>query len=484
MRTRISMKMGAGCRVWGIGSGFKYHLTLSYELLAIPYTLHPIPRPNKGVQMLKQKILDKSAIIGVIGLGYVGLPLAVEKAKAGFHVVGFDIQPEKVDMVNAGHNYIGDVVAADLEKIVKNGRLEATSDFDELCSCDVIAICVPTPLDVFKQPDLEFVIRSTREVAKRLKRGMLVVLESTTYPGTTEDVMKPILENTGLVCGKDFFLAFSPERVDPGNLRFKTKNTPKVVGGTGPESIEVAKLLYESILDAPVFVVSSPKEAEMTKILENTFRIVNIALVNEMAVVANKMGMNIWEVIEAASTKPFGFMPFFPGPGVGGHCIPIDPYYLTHIARKYGFHTQLIETAGDINDSMPEYVVTRVMKALNEQGRCMNGAKVVMMGIAYKEDVEDIRHSPALGVFDSLKKSHAVVSVVDPYVKQFEWKEKYIKTVPLSEELVRECDAVVITTAHKRNIDYKMIVNNAKYIFDSKNVMKALGFASKTIEVL
>ncbi len=343
--------------------------------------------------MLKEKIIEKKALIGVIGLGYVGLPLAVEKAKAGFKVIGFDIQESKVKMVNEGHNYIGDVVNADLEKIVSDGHLRATANFDELAICDVIAICVPTPLDVFKQPDLTYVINSTENVAKRLHKDMLVVLESTTYPGTTEDVMKPILEETGLVCGKDFYLAFSPERVDPGNLRYKTKNTPKVVGGVGPESTEVAKLLYESVLDAEVFVVSSPKEAEMTKILENTFRIVNIALINEMAVVADKMGINIWDVINAASTKPFGFMPFFPGPGVGGHCIPIDPFYLTYIARKYDYHTRLIELSGEINDSMPEYVVTRVMKALNERHICMNGAKIVMLGIAYKEDIEDMGRS-------------------------------------------------------------------------------------------
>jgi len=434
--------------------------------------------------MLKERILDKSAIIGVIGLGYVGLPLAVEKAKAGFKVIGFDIQESKVQMVNEGHNYIGDVVNADLEKIVSDGHLRATANFDELAICDVIAICVPTPLDVFKQPDLTYVINSTENVAKRLHKDMLVVLESTTYPGTTEDVMKPILEETGLVCGKDFYLAFSPERVDPGNLRYKTKNTPKVVGGVGPESTEIAKLLYESVLDAEVFVVSSPKEAEMTKILENTFRIVNIALINEMAVVADKMGINIWDVINAASTKPFGFMPFFPGPGVGGHCIPIDPFYLTYIARKYDYHTRLIELSGEINDSMPEYVVTRVMKALNERGKCLNGAKVVMLGIAYKEDIEDMRESPALKVLEHLEKSLAHVSVVDPYVSQFEWEGKSVKTVNLSEELIKESDAVIITTAHKKNINYKMIVANARYIFDAKNVLSKLGIDAENIEVL
>ncbi len=434
--------------------------------------------------MLKDKIIDRSATVGVIGLGYVGLPLAVEKAKAGFKVIGFDIQESKVKMVNEGHNYIGDVVNADLEKIVSDGHLRATVDFDELSNCDVVAICVPTPLDIYKQPDLTYVINSTKDVAKRLHKDMLVVLESTTYPGTTEDVMKPILEETGLICGKDFYLAFSPERVDPGNLRFKTKNTPKVVGGVGPESTEVARLLYESVLEAEVFVVSSPKEAEMTKILENTFRIVNIALINEMAVVADKMGINIWDVINAASTKPFGFMPFFPGPGVGGHCIPIDPFYLTYIARKYDYHTRLIELSGEINDSMPEYVVTRVMKALNERGRCMNGAKVVMMGIAYKEEIEDMRESPALKVLEHLEKNLAHVSIVDPYVSQFQWDGKTVKTVNLIEELIKESDAVVITTAHKKNINYKMIVTNARYIFDAKNVLSKMGIEAGNVEVL
>jgi UDP-N-acetyl-D-glucosamine dehydrogenase len=434
--------------------------------------------------MLKDKIIDRSATVGVIGLGYVGLPLAVEKAKAGFKVIGFDIQESKVKMVNEGHNYIGDVVNADLEKIVSDGHLRATVDFDELSNCDVVAICVPTPLDIYKQPDLTYVINSTKDVAKRLHKDMLVVLESTTYPGTTEDVMKPILEETGLICGKDFYLAFSPERVDPGNLRFKTKNTPKVVGGVGPESTEVARLLYESVLEAEVFVVSSPKEAEMTKILENTFRIVNIALINEMAVVADKMGINIWDVINAASTKPFGFMPFFPGPGVGGHCIPIDPFYLTYIARKYDYHTRLIELSGEINDSMPEYVVTRVMKALNERGRCMNGAKVVMMGIAYKEEIEDMRESPALKVLEHLEKNLAHVSIVDPYVSQFQWDGKTVKTVNLTEELIKESDAVVITTAHKKNINYKMIVANSRYIFDAKNVLSKMGIESGNVEVL
>ncbi|MBO8166297.1 MAG: nucleotide sugar dehydrogenase [Kosmotoga sp.] len=434
--------------------------------------------------MLKKKIAERKAVIGVIGLGYVGLPLAVEKAKAGFDVIGFDIQEKKVQMVNEGHNYIGDVVNEDLERIVKEGKLRATTDFDELKNCDVAAICVPTPLNKYKQPDLTYVVNSTKEVAKRLHKDMLVVLESTTYPGTTEEVMKPILEETGLKCGIDFYLAFSPERVDPGNLRYKTKNTPKVVGGVGKESTEVARLLYESVLEAEVFVVSSPKEAEMTKILENTFRIVNIALANEMAIIADKMGISIWEVINAASTKPFGFMPFYPGPGVGGHCIPIDPFYLTYIARKYDYHTRLIEMAGEINDFMPEYVVDRLMKLLNERKKCMNGAKVVMLGIAYKGDIDDMRESPALKVLKHLEKNHAVVTVVDPYVEEFKWNGEFIKTAKLTTELIKESDAVVITTAHKNKVNYQLVVDNADLIFDTKNVLQNFGISSEKIEIL
>src|SRR6056297_41818 len=382
--------------------------------------------------MLKEKIVNKTAKIGVLGLGYVGLPLAVEKAKAGFSVLGFDIQEEKVEKVNKGENYIGDVVNEDLSEIVNNHMLEATTNFSRLSECDVIAICVPTPLDKFKQPDLKYVEVSTKEVAKRLKKDVLVILESTTYPGTTEEVMKPILEESGLVCGKDFYLAFSPERVDPGNILYKTKNTPKVVGGVGEDSTDIAKTLYESVLEAEVFVVSSPKEAEMAKILENTFRIVNIGLINEMAIVSNKMGINLWEVIDAAATKPFGFMPFYPGPGVGGHCIPIDPFYLTYIARKYDYHTRLIELAGEINNDMPKYVVNRLMKELNKQKKCLNGAKIVMLGIAYKNEIDDMRGSPALKVLEHLEKSGAIVTVVDPYVPTFEWNGEQVKTVDLN----------------------------------------------------
>ncbi len=421
---------------------------------------------------LMEKIKRKEALVGVIGLGYVGLPLAVEKAKAGFDVLGFDIQPQKVEWVNEGRNYIGDVVDEELADLVRRGKLRATTNFDELASCDVIAICVPTPLDKFKQPDLTYVINTSVEISKRLHPQMLVVLESTTYPGTTEEVVLPLLEKSGLKVGEDFYLAFSPERVDPGNKRFKTKNTPKIVGGVTPACTEHAKALYEAVLDAEVFTVSSPKEAEMAKILENTFRIVNIALVNEMAIVAKKMGINIWEVIDAAATKPFGFMPFYPGPGVGGHCIPIDPFYLTYKAREYDYHTRLIELAGEINDYMPEYVVDRLAELLNERKKCLNGSKVLVLGVAYKGDVGDIRESPALKVVQHLEKKHADVVYHDPYVPEFEMNGKKYHSVELSKELLKSCDAVLITTAHKNGVDYRFVIDHAPFVFDTKNITK------------
>ncbi|HRV38628.1 MAG TPA: nucleotide sugar dehydrogenase, partial [Fervidobacterium sp.] len=325
---------------------------------------------------LYEKILGKNATVGVIGIGYVGLPLAVEKARAGFKVVGFDIQQKRVDMVNRGENYIGDVDDDELKELVNSGKLRATTNFDELANCDVVSICVPTPLDQFKQPDLSYIVNSANEVKKRLRKNQLIVLESTTYPGTTEEVVLPILEETGLKVGKDFYLAFSPERVDPGNPRYKTRNTPKVVGGVTPDCTKHAVALYESVLEAGVFPVSSPRAAEMTKILENTFRLVNIALVQEMTKVAEKMGVNIWEVIEAASTKPFGYMPFYPGPGIGGHCIPIDPFYLVYKAKEYDEHMMLVEVAGEISDDMPYYVVDRLSDILNDRRECLNGANI------------------------------------------------------------------------------------------------------------
>ncbi|MBR1454922.1 MAG: nucleotide sugar dehydrogenase, partial [Lachnospiraceae bacterium] len=347
--------------------------------------------------ILKEKIINRTAVLGVCGLGYVGLPLAVEKAKAGYKVIGFDVQKEKVELVNSGKNYIGDVVDSDLEKLVKTGMLKATENFEEVASCDCVCICVPTPLDIHQEPDITYVKSSTESIAKNLHKDMLVVLESTTYPGTTEELLKPILEKaSGLKCGVDFYLAFSPERVDPGNLVYKTKNTPKVVGGCTPTCTDIAATMYECILEAPIQRVSSPAIAEMEKILENTYRNINIGLVNELARLCHKMNISIWEVIDAAKTKPYGFQAFYPGPGLGGHCIPLDPYYLTWKAREYGFHTTLIENSMIINDSQPAYVVERAMHILNEHKKAINGSKVLVLGVAYKQDIDDYRESPAI----------------------------------------------------------------------------------------
>ena len=420
---------------------------------------------------LLEKIKSKVAKVGVIGLGYVGLPLAVEKAKAGFCVLGFDIQPEKVDKINRGENYIGDVVPEELSTLSQNGHLSATGDFSRIRECDVLAICVPTPLDEFKQPDLSYVVNTAKTIASYLHKDMLVVLESTTYPGTTEEVLLPILSASGLEVGKDFYLAYSPERVDPGNLRYKTKNTPKVVGGCTPLCLEHAKALYEAVLEAPVFTVSSPKEAEMAKILENTFRIVNCALANEMAIVCRKLGINIWEVIDAAATKPFGFMPFYPGPGVGGHCIPIDPYYLTYKARSVDYHTRLIELAGEINDFMPEYVTSRLQDLLNEQEKPLKNSKILLLGIAYKGDVDDVRESPALKVWSQLEAKGAEVIYHDPYCQFVRRKAQIYHSHPLDKELIKGVDAVVITTAHTRGVDYKMVVAAASIVLDTKNIV-------------
>ncbi len=421
---------------------------------------------------LYEKILSKSAVVGVIGMGYVGLPLAVEKARAGFRVVGFDIQQKRVDMINRGENYIGDVDDNELKELVNSGRLRATTNFDELADCDVISICVPTPLDKFKQPDLSYIVNSANEIKKRLRKGQLVVLESTTYPGTTDEVVLPILEETGLKVGKDFYLAFSPERVDPGNPRYKTRNTPKVVGGMTPECTKHAVALYENVLEAGVFPVSSPKAAEMTKILENTFRLVNIALVQEMTKVANKMGINIWEVIDAAATKPFGYMPFYPGPGIGGHCIPIDPFYLVYKAKEYDLHMMLVEMSGEISDGMPYYVVERLSDILNERKKCLNGTNILLLGVTYKGNIDDLRESPALKVIELLEKKKANVYYFDPFVPEFVHNGKHYKRVELKEEFLNNIDGAVVTSGHTIGIDYEYVAKHVPFIFDTKNVTK------------
>mgnify|MGYP000864365043 CR=1 FL=1 len=419
---------------------------------------------------LIEKLKNRKAKLGVVGLGYVGLPLAVEKAKAGYEVIGFDVQNKKVESVNEGHNYIGDIVDSDLEKLVKEGRLKATTDFSFVKDVDAVSICVPTPLDLYKQPDISYVVTSTKSVAKYLHRGMLIVLESTTYPGTTEEVLKPILEEGGLKCGKDFFLAFSPERVDPGNKQYKTKNTPKVVGGCTPECTEVAATLYRNILESEIYTVSCPAVAEMEKILENTFRNINIGLANEMAVLCKRMGIDVWEVIDAAKTKPYGFMAFYPGPGLGGHCIPLDPFYLSWKAKEYDYHTKLIETSGEINDFMPEFVVDNAMKLLNGHKKAMNGAKVLLLGVAYKKDIDDLRESPALKVIDNLEKNGAEVIVSDPFIPEFKRGGKVYHTVKW-EDVIDESDIVIITTDHS-SYDYEAIAERAKIVYDTRNATK------------
>ena len=426
---------------------------------------------NKN-EMLK-KIEDKKIACSVVGLGYVGLPLAVEMAKAGFKTIGFDVVGEKVDLVNSGKNYIGDIKDEELKEMVESGMLKATTDFSLISDMDFIAICVPTPLDKHQQPDISYVKGSTESVSKYLSEGTAVVLESTTYPGTTEELLKPILEEgSGLKCGEDFYLGFSPERVDPGNAVYKTHNTPKVVGALGQDATVVIKKVYESFLDGGVYSVSSPAVAEMEKILENTYRNINIGLVNELAMLCDRMGISIWEVVDAAKTKPYGFQAFYPGPGLGGHCIPLDPYYLSWKAREYGFHTSMIESSMMINDRMPEYTVDRVARMLNDREKSIKGSKILMLGVAYKNDIDDYRESPAIRVFEILKERGGDVEFFDPYIKEFKHEGKTWKGLDeLTEKKLKEADIAVITTAHKA-YDYDMILKNSKAIFDSRNAIE------------
>ena len=432
---------------------------------------------------MKEQLLNKEITVGVVGLGYVGLPLAVEKAKAGFKTIGFDVQKAKVDMVNAGHNYIGDVVDDDLKKIVDDGMLRATTDFGFVKDVDFIAICVPTPLDAHQQPDISYVKSSAENIAKHLTKGTMVVLESTTYPGTTEELLKPILESSGLKCGEDFYLGFSPERVDPGNKQFKTKNTPKVVGAIGDDAREVIAAMYRAVLEGDVYEVSSPAVAEMEKILENTYRNINIGLANEMAMLCHKMGIDYWEVVDAAKTKPYGFQAFYPGPGLGGHCIPLDPYYLSWKAREYGFHTSMIESSMMVNDGMPEYCVERAMAILNRHKKALNGSKVLVLGVAYKNDIDDYRESPAIKVIEELKKAGAETDFYDPWISEYKDKGQVFKGIEkIDEKIIAGYDIIVITAAHT-NIDYDMIQKNAQAIFDTRNAMKDIAERDK-IEVL
>ena len=433
---------------------------------------------------LLKKIENRQITVGVVGLGYVGLPLAVEKARAGFRTIGFDVQEEKVQLVNSGHNYIGDVIDDDLKELVEEGKLSATTDFTFVKDVDFIAICVPTPLDRHQQPDISYVKNSTIEISRHLTKNTMVVLESTTYPGTTEELIRPILEKgSGLKCGEDFYLGFSPERVDPGNAVYKTKNTPKVVGAIGKDATEVIASMYRAVLDGDVYEVSSPAIAEMEKILENTYRNVNIGLINELAMLCNKMNINLWEVVDAAKTKPYGFQAFYPGPGLGGHCIPLDPYYLSWKAREYGFHTSMIESSMMINDKMPEYCVERAGKILNRFKKSLNGSKILILGVAYKQDIDDYRESPAIRVIEELEPTGAEVDFYDPYIPAY--KERGIVKDGLKEisaDIVASYDLVMVTAAHT-TVDYEMIQRSAKAIFDTKNVMKNLE-NRENIEVL
>ncbi|MCI8477614.1 MAG: nucleotide sugar dehydrogenase [Oscillospiraceae bacterium] len=435
-------------------------------------------------ETLIAKIQSKTLRMGVCGLGYVGLPLAVDKAKHGFRTIGFDIQQKKVDLVNAGENYIGDVVDADLRELVSSGMLRATSDFSFVKEVDFIAICVPTPLDKHQQPDIRYVRDSAAAIARHLRRGCVVVLESTTYPGTTEELLKPILEEgSGLKCGEDFYLGFSPERVDPGNLLYKTSNTPKVVGAVGKDAAEVISMVYSAILDGEVHTVSSPAVAEMEKILENTYRNVNIGLINELAMLCHKMEINIWEVIDAAKTKPYGFQAFYPGPGLGGHCIPLDPYYLSWKAREYGFHTSMIESSMMINDRMPEYTAARAGEILNRTQKSLNGAKVLLLGIAYKQNIDDYRESPALRVMEELQKSGAQVDYYDPFIPHCHYQGRQYDGLPgIPPSTLQHYDLALVTTAHSC-VDYERIAQVGIPVFDCKNVMKSVK-DRKNIEVL
>jgi UDP-N-acetyl-D-glucosamine dehydrogenase len=418
---------------------------------------------------LEDRIADGSAVLGVIGLGYVGLPLAVEMAESGSRVIGVDVDADRVEELNGGSSYIGDVPSADLGPLVEAGLVRATTDFSELAEADVVCICVPSPLDDMKEPDTSYIESAARSIVPHMHEGMLVTLESTTYPGTTEEVLLPILEESGLTIGKDFFLAFSPERVDPGNERFRTKNTPKVVGGVTPDCTRVAAAMYGRFIDEMV-PVSGTRVAEMTKLLENIYRCVNIALVNELLVLSDRMGIDMWEVVDAAKTKPFGFMPFYPGPGLGGHCIPIDPFYLAWKAREYDFHTEFIELAGKTNENMPYYVVQRLMDALNDHGKALAVSRILMLGVAYKPDIGDVRESPALKIIELLEGRAPDLVYHDAHVPEIRIDGGTMSSVELTPELVAGSDVVVVVTDHS-GVDYDMIVREAPLVLDTRNAL-------------
>ena len=428
-------------------------------------------------EQLARKIADRTAVVSVIGLGYVGLPLAVEFARAGFRVVALDLDRSKIAEINAGRSYIKDVSGDDVKEVVEAGRLYATWDYSALREADTISICVPTPLRKTKDPDISYIVSATESLAANFRPGQLVVLESTTYPGTTDEVILPRLSAGGYTVGRDFFLAFSPERVDPGNTQYQTANIPKVIGGVTPACRDLATALYSTIIER-VIPVSSTATAEMVKLLENTFRAVNIGMANELAIMCAKLGIDVWEVIEAASTKPFGFMPFYPGPGLGGHCIPIDPHYLSWKLKTLNYNARFIELASEINTNMPNYVLDLVADALNDQGKPLRGSRVLVLGVTYKPDIEDVRESPALDIISLLQSKGAHADYHDPYTPTLQIAELHenpvtINSIELTEEGIRSYDVVVIVTDH-RSYDYDWIVRNSKLVVDTRNATKGI----------
>jgi UDP-N-acetyl-D-glucosamine dehydrogenase len=431
----------------------------------------PVKPNSTASDLLADKISSKRARVGVVGLGYVGLPLAVEFAEAGFDVTGIDLSEAKTARLNAGESYIGDVPTAAVATLVQGGKLRGTTDFSVITELDTINICVPTPLRKTKDPDMSYIVSASEEIAKYLHPGMLVILESTTYPGTTDELVLPMLEKSGLKCGEDFFLCFSPERVDPGNPKYQTKNIPKVVGGTTASCTELGRLFYSQALER-VVPVSSTQVAEMVKLLENTFRMINIGLVNEIAIMCDGMAINVWEVIEAAATKPFGFMPFYPGPGLGGHCIPIDPFYLSWKTKQAGIEARFIELAGYINGQMPHFVVSKIQNALNDVGKPVKGSTIHIFGVSYKRDIDDVRESPALDIMHLLKRRGAAVRFSDPYVPSLELEGETLNAVDPAE--VRDADCAVVVTDHKA-FDYAALIEKAPLVVDTRNALKGAG---------
>lgn len=434
------------------------------------------------MEVLKRKIQDRTAVVGVIGVGYVGLPLCMEMANAGFRVIGLDVDDRKVKSLNEGRSHIGDVTDHEVATFVKDGRFRASTDFADLKGCDAVSICVPTPLNKTKDPDISYIVKATESIVAHAHPGMVIILESTTYPGTTYDLVLPMLEAVGLTAGKDVFLAFSPERVDPGQVKWTIKNTPKVIGGVTPACTEMSTLLYSTFIDR-VVPVSSTQAAETVKLLENTFRAVNIALVNEVAIMARKLKLDVWEVIDAASTKPFGFMPFYPGPGLGGHCLPIDPLYLSWVLKSMNYNARFIELASTINSSMPNFVVELVGDALNDDRKSLNGSKVLVLGVAYKRDISDMRESPALDIIADLQHKKAVVAYHDPYVAELDIEGRKYTSQPIDGKKLAEYDAVVICTDH-RCFDYQDIVNRSQLVIDTRNACKGVSTGREKIRKL